>query len=106
MFLLKNHVDLQLVLKQEKYWIQLFQLVVMRMKILWLQMQGEICFLKIYLGNFISPCRIRSETDGWCPFNKISSTTYEYLQIDLINLTVITLIELQGKFSSKPVNKL
>ncbi|CAF3598743.1 unnamed protein product [Rotaria sp. Silwood1] len=46
--------------------------------------------------------RIRSETDGWCPLNPISSTTYEYIQIDLVNLTVITLIELQGKFSLIP----
>jgi discoidin domain receptor family protein 2 len=49
--------------------------------------------------------RIRSETDEWCPLNKISRTTYEYIQIDLENLTVITLIELQGKFSQGPVNK-
>ncbi len=47
--------------------------------------------------------RIRSETDGWCPLNKISLTTYEYIQIDLVNLTVITLIELQGKYSLKSV---
>ncbi len=49
--------------------------------------------------------RIRSETDGWCPLNKISSTTYEYMQIDLVNLTVITLIELQGKYSLKSVRR-
>ncbi len=52
-----------------------------------------------------SKARIRSETNGWCPLNKISKTTYEYLQIDLVNLTVITLIELQGKFSQQPVSK-
>ncbi|UJR22292.1 hypothetical protein I4U23_025350 [Adineta vaga] len=49
-----------------------------------------------------SKARIRSETDGWCPLNKISSTTNEYIQIDLVNLTVITLVELQGRFSQKP----
>ncbi|CAF3569586.1 unnamed protein product [Adineta steineri] len=49
-----------------------------------------------------SNARIRNEITGWCPFNKISSTTYEYIQIDLVNLTVITLIELQGKFSLTP----
>jgi hypothetical protein len=54
---------------------------------------------------FIWVNRIRSEKDGWCPLNKISSTTYEYIQIDLVNLTVITLIELQGKFSLEPVRK-
>lgn len=49
--------------------------------------------------------RIRSETDGWCPLNKVSSTTDEYIQIDLGNLTVITLIELQGRYSLKPVRE-
>ncbi|CAF3067249.1 unnamed protein product [Rotaria sp. Silwood2] len=53
-------------------------------------------------STIASKARIRSETDGWCPLNQISSTTYEYIQIDLVNLTVITLIELQGKFSLKP----
>ena len=47
--------------------------------------------------------RIRSETNGWCPASKISSTSYEYIQIDLGNVTVITLIELQGTFSRKSV---
>ena len=47
--------------------------------------------------------RIRSELNGWCPLNRISKTTYEYLQIDLVNLTVVTLIELQGKFGLEPV---
>jgi hypothetical protein len=54
---------------------------------------------------YICMHRIRSETDGWCPLNKISSTTYEYMQIDLVNLTVITLIELQGKYSLKSVRR-
>ncbi|CAF1084469.1 unnamed protein product [Rotaria sordida] len=53
-------------------------------------------------STIASKARIRSETDGWCPLNRISSTTYEYIQIDLVNLTVITLIELQGKFSLIP----
>ncbi|CAF1648624.1 unnamed protein product, partial [Adineta ricciae] len=49
-----------------------------------------------------SRARIRSENYGWCPLNKISTATYEYIQVDLVNLTVITLIELQGKFSQHP----
>lgn len=53
--------------------------------------------------SIASNARIRSKTKGWCPLNKISSTTDEYLQIDFDNLTILTLIELQGKFSSKPV---
>jgi hypothetical protein len=59
------------------------------------------CFYRQYI--FFYSIRIRSENNGWCPLNKISTTTYEYLQIDLVNLTVITLIELQGKFSQQPV---
>lgn len=47
--------------------------------------------------------RIRSENDGWCPASKISSDSHEYLQIDFDKLTVITLVELQGKHSLKPV---
>jgi hypothetical protein len=58
-----------------------------------------------YSFLFSHAIRIRSESNGWCPLNKISTTTYEYLQIDLVNLTVITLIELQGKFSQRPVGK-
>ncbi|UJR26817.1 hypothetical protein I4U23_008130 [Adineta vaga] len=49
-----------------------------------------------------SKARIRSENYGWCPLNKISTTSYEYIQIDLVNLTVISLIELQGKYSQHP----
>ncbi|CAF0745440.1 unnamed protein product [Didymodactylos carnosus] len=40
--------------------------------------------------------RIRSETNGWCPSRLITSDTYEYLEINLINLTIITLLEIQG----------
>ncbi|CAF3613319.1 unnamed protein product [Rotaria sordida] len=54
------------------------------------------------INSTASQARIRSENNGWCPLNKISTTTYEYIQIDLVNVTVITLIELQGKFSQQP----
>ncbi|CAF0885828.1 unnamed protein product [Adineta steineri] len=54
------------------------------------------------INSTAAKARIRSENNGWCPVHKISTTTYEYLQIDLVNLTVITLIELQGKFSQQP----
>ncbi|CAF3869605.1 unnamed protein product [Rotaria sp. Silwood2] len=54
------------------------------------------------INSTASKARIRSESNGWCPLNQISITTYEYIQIDLINLTVITLIELQGRFSQQP----
>jgi hypothetical protein len=72
----------------------------MQMKIQLHRKQGERSYSKIF---FQCLNRIRSETGEWCPFNKISSTTYEYIQIDFDNLMVITLIELQGKFSLKPV---
>jgi hypothetical protein len=70
------------------------------------QKQGSIIKIVVVffcISNIFNSIRIRSETNGWCPLNKISTTTYEYLQIDLVNLTVITLIELQGKFSQHPV---
>jgi len=72
------------------------------------QKQGSIIKIVVFFSSSVfqsifNSIRIRSETNGWCPLNKISTTTYEYLQIDLVNLTVITLIELQGKFSQHPV---
>ncbi|XP_064648959.1 discoidin domain-containing receptor 2-like isoform X3 [Lineus longissimus] len=46
--------------------------------------------------------RIRTEKNGgaWCPKPSITPDTYEYLQIDLYNLTVITLVETQGRFGN------
>lgn len=74
----------------------------MQEKILLHQKQG-LLVKQFFCIQYFLLIRIRSENNGWCPFNKISTTTYEYLQIDLVNLTVITLIELQGKFSEQPV---
>ncbi|XP_055955868.1 discoidin domain-containing receptor 2 isoform X2 [Patella vulgata] len=44
--------------------------------------------------------RIRTEQKGgaWCPKETITKDTYEYIQIDLVNLTVITKVETQGRF--------
>ncbi|XP_060568273.1 discoidin domain-containing receptor 2-like isoform X2 [Ruditapes philippinarum] len=46
--------------------------------------------------------RIRTETNGgaWCPKSVIERDTYEYLQIDLGRLTVITMVEIQGRFGN------
>lgn len=43
--------------------------------------------------------RIRSaiEGGGWCPKRLIDSQSEEYIQINFLNLTVITLIETQGR---------
>jgi hypothetical protein len=75
----------------------------MQMKIQLHRKQGMKSIFDVLANSVFD--RIRSDTDGWCPLNKISSTTYEYIQIDFDNLTVITLVELQGKFSLKPVKK-
>lgn len=49
--------------------------------------------------------RIRTETNGgaWCPKNRITQDSYEYLQIDLGRLTVITMVEIQGRFGNGQV---
>lgn len=44
--------------------------------------------------------RIRNEKQGgaWCPKEEVSKESFEYLQIDLGELKVITIIETQGHF--------
>ncbi|CAE1141701.1 DDR2 [Acanthosepion pharaonis] len=46
--------------------------------------------------------RIRTEKNGgaWCPKNVITKDTYEYLQINLGELYVITDVETQGRFGN------
>ncbi|XP_052224230.1 discoidin domain-containing receptor 2-like [Dreissena polymorpha] len=46
--------------------------------------------------------RIRTETMGgaWCPKPMISQNSYEYLQIDLGKLSVVTMVEIQGRFGN------
>ena len=58
--------------------------------------------MKVFLLSF---CRIRTETNGgaWCPKTPISRDSYEYLQIDLGRLTVITMVEIQGRFGNGQV---
>ncbi|WAR31293.1 DDRA-like protein [Mya arenaria] len=45
---------------------------------------------------------IRTETNGgaWCPKTTIQRDSYEYLQIDLGGLTVLTMVEIQGRFGN------
>jgi len=45
-------------------------------------------------------CRIRTERNGgaWCPKQPISRDTYEWLEIDLQELKVVTQVETQGRF--------
>ncbi len=48
------------------------------------------------------------ETNGgaWCPGQPVSKDVYEYLQIDLGKLKVITLVETQGRFGNGQVSQL
>lgn len=43
---------------------------------------------------------------AWCPKPPITKDAYEYLQIDLGELTVITLVEVQGRFGNGQVKTL
>ena len=51
-------------------------------------------------------CRIRGGVQGgaWCPKARISQGIYEYLQIDLGRLKVITMVETQGRFNNGEVS--
>ena len=50
-------------------------------------------------------CRIRTEKRGgaWCPKQQLTRGVYEYLQIDLQEIKVITLVETQGRFGNGQV---
>ena len=50
--------------------------------------------------------RIRQEHNGgaWCPKQQISHDVYEWLQVDLLELKVITLVETQGRFGNGQVS--
>ena len=40
---------------------------------------------------------------AWCPKPMISQFSYEYLQVDLGKLAVITMVEIQGRFGNGQV---
>ena len=56
-------------------------------------------------SNISSTFRLRTESMGgaWCPKPMISQFSYEYLQIDLGKLVVITMVEIQGRFGNGQV---
>ena len=61
----------------------------------------ELCIENVDVrrcGLFFS--RIRTERNGgaWCPKQPISRDTYEWLEIDLQELKVVTQVETQGRF--------
>jgi len=50
-------------------------------------------------------CRIRTEVNGgaWCPRPQVGRDATEWLEIDLGELKVISLIETQGRFGNGQV---
>lgn len=52
--------------------------------------------------------RIRSEIKGgaWCPKQQIQRDVYEFLQVDLGRIHVVSLIETQGRFGNGQVQSL
>ena len=53
--------------------------------------------LDVSLGAQTARIRSAIEGGGWCPKTLIDSRSEEYLQVNFANLTVITLIETQGR---------
>lgn len=49
--------------------------------------------------------RIRTERNGgaWCPKQQISRDIYEWLEVDLGQLKVVTQVETQGRFGNGQV---
>lgn len=50
-------------------------------------------------------CRIHMELNGgaWCPKEHISKTVVEFIEINLRQLKVLTLVETQGRFGNGQV---
>lgn len=57
--------------------------------------------------RMIMLCRIRTERNGgaWCPKDAVSRDSYEWLQVDLGQLTVVSLVETQGRFGNGQVRR-
>lgn len=49
--------------------------------------------------------RIRTERNGgaWCPKNPISKNVYEWIELDLQEMKVVTQVETQGRFGNGQV---
>ena len=67
--------------------------------------QWSVSSMNIIYSNFSSTFRLGTESMGgaWCPKPMISQFSYEYLQIDLGKLVVITMVEIQGRFGNGQV---
>jgi len=52
--------------------------------------------------------RIRTERNGgaWCPKNPISKNVYEWIELDLQEMKVVTQVETQGRFGNGQVTSL
>ena len=52
--------------------------------------------------------RIRTERNGgaWCPKQQISKNVYEWIEVDLQELKVVTQVETQGRFGNGQVFKI
>ena len=52
--------------------------------------------------------RIRTEQSGgaWCPKQQINRDVYEWLQVDVGKLKVVSLVETQGRFGNGQVHHL
>src|SRR6218665_22448 len=50
------------------------------------------------LSTFCFRIRNKKQGGAWCPKEEVSKESFEYLQIDLGELRVITIIETQGHF--------
>jgi len=57
------------------------------------------------LASDLSITRIRTEQSGgaWCPKQLINRGVYEWLQVDLGTLKVVSLVETQGRFGNGQV---
>lgn len=55
--------------------------------------------------DFYFFCRIHTERNGgaWCPKSQITRNVYEWLEIDLQELKVVTQVETQGRFGNGQV---
>lgn len=60
---------------------------------------------KLMFNMLVSLLRLSTEHKGgaWCPKTPISKGVYEYLEVDLGELSVITRVETQGRFGNGQV---
>ena len=72
---------------------------------IYLAASEENYILNAFLMIIFVYFRIRTERKGgaWCPKQAIQKDVFEYLQIDLDKLMVITMVETQGRFGNGKV---